>query len=132
MGAPRGYHHLAMRVKSFDTSVAFYTEVLGFKTGRSWGDPGKRAVMLEMADGGCLEIFEGGSDKDGNQGETTLLHFALRVDDCDSLLESVRASGAKITVEAKDVDIPSDPVYPVRIAFFEGPDREIVELFQER
>ena len=49
MGAPTGYHHLAMRVKSFDTSISFYTEVLGFKTGRSWGGPGKRAVMLEMA-----------------------------------------------------------------------------------
>ncbi|GEM_PF-6146594 len=37
---------------------------------------------------------------------------------------------AKVTVEPKDVEIPSRPQpTPVRLAFFEGPDGEVIELF---
>ncbi len=132
MAACKGYHHIAMRVRDFDRSVSFYTDALGFRVGRSWGAENQRAVMIETGGGSYLEIFEGADADREAAGESPLLHFALRVDDCDALLNAVRKAGAEITVEPKDVDIPSDPTYPVRIAFFKGPDGEIVELFQER
>ncbi len=131
MSVARGYHHIAMAVKDFDASVAFYTKTLGFTVSRSWGEENERAMMLDTGDGSYLEVFERPNVTLPSDGGP-ILHFAIRVADCDALLETVRASGAEITNEAKNVDIPSDPAYPVRIAFFKGPDGEIVELFQER
>lgn len=133
MARTSGYHHIAMGVADFDASVRFYTETLGFSPGPAWGSDQERAMMLDAGGGSYLEIFE--RPDQANSADTQggpLLHFALRVDNCAEVLEAVRASGAEITIEMKDVDIPSTPVYPVRIAFFEGPDGETVELFEER
>lgn len=127
-----GFHHLAMKTHDFDASVDFYTEVLGLARGAAWGAPGSRAVMLKTGDGSHLELFERAPGKGETEELHPLLHFALRVADCDAVLERVRETGAEITTDVKNVDIPSDPVYPVRIAFFRGPGGEIVELFQER
>jgi glyoxylase I family protein len=125
-----GFHHVALKVRDFDASYAFYTQGLGFTAVHRWGGEGKRAVMLDTGDGSFLEIFEGG-DAVG-QPNGAVLHFALRTQDCDGVAERARSAGAQVTVEPKDVDIPADPVLPVRIAFFEGPDREVIELFQMR
>lgn len=125
----QGFHHLAMNVTDFDKSKTFYTDVLGFSVGKAWGEPGKRAAMLDAGNGNYVEIFEKDeADDDGG----AIIHFALRSDNCDEIMERVRMSGAEITVEPKNVDIPADPAYPVRIAFFKGPSGEIVEIFQER
>lgn len=129
MPSPQGFHHVAMNVKNFDKSIQFYTDVLGLTKGRSWSAPPNRAIMLDTGNGSYLELFEK-TETDETKG--TIVHFALRTDNCDAMLEKVRASGAEITVESKNVDIPSEPVFPVRIAFFKGPDGEIIELFQER
>lgn len=126
----QGFHHVALRVKDFDASYAFYTQGLGFTPAHSWGGEGKRAVMLDTGDGGYLEIFEGGDAV--RQPDGAVLHFALRTQDCDGVVEQARNAGARVTVEPKDVDIPADPPLPVRIAFFEGPDKEVIELFQMR
>ena len=32
----------------------------------------------------------------------------------------------------KWVELPADPVFPVRLAFVEGPDGEVIEFFHER
>jgi len=47
------------------------------------------------------------------------------------MLEKAREAGAEVTMETKDLTIDSSigPV-PVRIAFFKGPDGEVIELFQ--
>lgn len=128
MATLQGFHHIAMNVTDFDGSAKFYTDVLGFSTAREWGDPGHRAVMLDAGNGNYVELFEK-ETTDAHAG--TLLHFALRTGNCDEIIDRVRESGAEITVEPKNVDIPANPVYPVRIAFFKGPGGEIVELFQE-
>ena len=47
------------------------------------------------------------------------------------MIERVRAAGMPITVEPKDVTIPSRPhALPLRLAFFKGPGGEVFELFQ--
>lgn len=123
-----GFHHIAMRVRDFDASVQFYTEVLGFTQKICWGEGNKRAVMLDTGDGNYIELFAGGSVEPKPEG--MILHFALRTDNCDAALERARAAGAPVTMEPKDVEIPSQPVTPVRIAFCKGPDGEIIEFFQ--
>jgi glyoxylase I family protein len=124
-----GFHHLALRVRDFDASVKFYTEGLGFSEKLSWGEGAKRAVMLDTGDGNYLELFAGGTDEPKPEG--AVLHFALRTANCDAAIDQARRAGAEVTVEPKNVDIPSRPaVTPVRIAFCKGPDGEIIEFFQ--
>ena len=57
--------------------------------------------------------------------------FQHLADDCGAALEAARAAGAEVTVETKDVTISTEPPLPIRIAFFKGPDGEVVELFQD-
>jgi glyoxylase I family protein len=125
-----GFHHIAIRVRDFDRSVGFYTGVLGFPAKVAWGQQPGRAVMLDTGNGNYLEVFERPGQAPATQ-EGQILHLALRTDHCDTLLERVRAAGCTVTMEPKSVEIPSTPSpTPVHIAFFTGPDGELVELFQ--
>ncbi len=120
---------MAIRTADFDRSLAFYTEVLGLEVKISWGMAPARAVMVHAGDSRYVEIFERGEAFE--PGESTILHFALRTDDCAGMLGIVRDAGMEVTMETKDVDIDSvGGIVPVRIAFFKGPDGEVVELFQ--
>lgn len=123
-----GFHHIAMRVSDFDASVRFYTQVLGMTERICWGEDSKRAIMLDTGDGNYIELFAGGSQEPKPEG--MVLHFALRTDNCDAALERARAAGMQVTMEPKDVEIPSTPPTPVRIAFCKGPDGEVIEFFQ--
>lgn len=121
-----GFHHVAIRVHDFDASVKFYTEVLGFTERVRWGDGDKRGILLDTGDGNYLEIFAGGTP--GPKPEGAFLHLALRTDNVDAAVGVARAAGMEVTVEPKDVSL--GPV-TARVAFFKGPDGEIIELFQE-
>ena len=125
-----GFHHVAMRVKDFDATVKFYTEILGFKKSTAWGENDNRAIMLDTGSGDYLEVFAGGSDQLKPEG--AFIHLAFRTDNCDEAIEKVRAAGMEITDEPKDVEIDSVPPTPVRIAFFKGPDGEVIEFFQNK
>jgi len=127
-----GIHHVALRTADFDRSVAFYADTLGCAPKMQWGDPGSRAVMLDVGDGNYVEVFER-DEPDSVGSEARLLHFCLRCDNLDAVVERVRAAGCIITVEPKDVPVTNlvpggtSPV-TLRLAFFEGPDGEIIEL----
>jgi len=124
-----GFHHVAIRAHDFDASVKFYTEALGFAKKIWWGEGDKRAIMLDAGDGNYLEIFANGPDEPPPEG--SIIHFALRSSDTDAAIERARATGAKVTIEPKDVNIPSEPqITPVRLAFCKGPDGEVIEFFQ--
>jgi catechol 2,3-dioxygenase-like lactoylglutathione lyase family enzyme len=134
MSLIHGLHHVALRAGDFDRSVAFYTDVLGFATKIAWGEKPARAVMLDAGDGNYVEVFERPGDPPATDDPpTVLLHFAIRTHDVDAATERAREAGCRITMEPKDVDIPTTvgphPT-PVRIAFFRGPDNEEIELFQ--
>ena len=127
---PRGFHHVAVRVKDFDKSVGFYTQAIGLVQRYAWGEGDKRAAMLDTGDGSCLEVFAGGGEI---KPEGSILHFALRTDDVDGALARAKAAGAEVTMEPKDLDIPSTPApLLVRIAFCKGFDGELIEFFHER
>ena len=124
-----GFHHVAMKARDFEASVKFYTEGLGFRKVIAWGEGDRRAIMLDTGDGACLEIFAGGPKQPAPEG--SLVHFALRSGDADAAIAAARAAGAQVTMEPRNVDIPSTPPAPVRIAFCKGPDGEVIEFFQE-
>lgn len=127
-----GIHHVALKTKNWDASLAFYKDVLGFAEKITWAYPdGNRAGMFDVGGGHYLEIFENHVDTPAANG--ALMHLAIRAKDVTAVTERVRAAGCKITMEPKDVTIQTTngvgPV-PVRISFFEGPNGEIWELFE--
>jgi len=123
-----GIHHVAIRAKDFDASVRFYTETLGFRKQASWGEGDGRAAMLDTGNGSCLEVFAGGSPDAKPEG--AILHLALHAADVDAAIARVRAAGAQITMEPATIDVPSQPAaMSIRLAFFKGPDGEVIELF---
>lgn len=119
-----GFHHVFMKVKDLNKSIEFY-KALGFVEKTSWGEGAGKMILLDTGDGNYFELGQG----DGEAGGP-YLHVALRTNDCDKALELARSLGVEVTMEPKSLDIPSNPPLPVRIAFFKGPDGEVIELFQ--
>ena len=83
---------------------------------------------MDTGDGNYFEISQG--DPNHSITEGVFRHLALRVDDCKVAIELARNAGAEVTMEARDVTLSSDPPMQIRIAFFKGPDGELVELFE--
>jgi hypothetical protein len=50
----------------------------------------------------------------------------------DEIVERVRNAGYKVSVDPKNVDMKTEPVFPIRVAFIEGPLHESIELFCEK
>jgi glyoxylase I family protein len=127
-----GFHHVAIRAADFDAAMKFYSQTLGMKPTMTWGPAGKRAAMLDTGDGSFMEIFENPGQKPAND-DAVIVHIALRSSNVDSAVERARAAGFPVTLEPKDMEIPSSPKpLPVRIAFCKGPDGVQVEFFQSR
>ena len=124
-----GFHHVSMMVKDLNKSKTFYSEGLGFVEHLSWGKDPKRTILMDTGDGNYFEISQGDSNQSFVEG--VFRHLALRVDDCKAALELARNAGAEITVEARDVILSTDPPLKIRMAFFKGPDGELVELFED-
>ena len=58
--------------------------------------------------------------------------IALLTDDVDEIAAKVKAAGYDLFIEPNDKVIPSDPPYPIRMAFCYGPLGEQVEFYMER
>jgi glyoxylase I family protein len=126
-----GIHHVAMKCcgqEEFQKTLAFYQDVLGLPVLRRWGSGKDEVAMLDCG-GGLIEIFADGEE---SLPQGVIRHFALAVSDVDAVVEKVAAAGFVITRAPEDVDIESDPVCPVRIAFCLGPLGEEIEFFHER
>ena len=65
-------------------------------------------------------------------GEGCIRHFAFGTDCVDEIVEKVRDAGYTVSVEPKDVDMKTNPVSPIRVAFVEGLLHESIELFCEK
>lgn len=122
-----GFHHLSMRVRDIEASLKFYRDTLGFVEKTAWGEGEKRTVLLDTGDGNYFEISQG----EAGEGGSVYHHIALRADDCGAALEAARAAGVEVTMETRDISLDSTMgALNLRIAFFKGPDGELVELFQ--
>lgn len=131
-----GFHHVCIKTRDWDRTLAFYCTTLGFTEKIAWRAAPQRAIMLDAGDGNYLEVFEDLAYTPAPNG--AVIHFALRTTRLDEVAARVRATGAKITMEPKDVTIANTaasphavtgPV-PIRIFFCEGPSGEIIEFFQ--
>lgn len=123
-----GIHHISLTVDNFDETVDFYTGVLGFTKAITFTMNGLRAIMMDTGNGSYLEVFE--CDQEIVPSEGALRHVALNAADVEDALMRVRTAGMQITIEPMEIIFPGTPDIPVRIAFFIGPGKELVELLQ--
>ena len=55
-----GFHHVALKATNFEESLKFFTEGLGMKFYTQWGEGDGRIAMLDLGDGGILELLLAG------------------------------------------------------------------------
>ncbi len=125
-----GFHHIALAAVNADETVKFYQEALGLEILRKWETNGAYGYMLDMGDGGILEIFPGGNKEVPVNADW--LHLALSTDDVDGAYEACLKAGATSHMVPQDIVIQSEPPMPARIAFVKGLNGEQVEFFQEK
>ena len=121
-----GFHHIALKAVDFEASLKFY-EALGMKFYTQWGEGDGRIAMLDLGDGGILELFAGGAEG----ANTNYIHFAMKVDDVDAAYATAIAAGAKPKSEPKVVPLNSAPVkLTLTCGFVYGPSGEELEFFR--
>ena len=86
-------------------------------------------LLVKPCFNSCIEIFLNGTK---SVGEGCIRHFAFATDHVDELVEKVRNAGYRVSVEPKNVDMKTNPVSPIRVAFIEGLLHESIELFCEK
>ncbi len=125
-----GFHHLALRTSDLEKSLEFY-KALGMKEIIRWGEGKMEIVMLDIGDGGRLELF-------ANRGidypaEGRWQHLALAVDDVEAAYLFALSIGAKSFIAPKIAPLTDARPAPtaIQIAFVIGPDGEQVEFFKE-
>ncbi len=124
-----GFHHIALKCKDIDKSLAMY-RALGMTEVVRWGEGEKLIVMLDVGDGGRIELFANGSDEFSENGKWQ--HFALCVDDVDAAYARAIAAGFVPHILPKVVPLESSPEkIAINVAFVKGPDGEQVEFFRE-
>ena len=79
-------------VNDMDESVAFYTDVLGFKKGYSvdLGENGRITLMKSAGDGAFVELIENGRYKTG------MYSIGTDVDDLDGVMAHLAECGVEI------------------------------------
>ena len=123
------FHHVSLKVKDFDKVVKFYKEVLDLKEKLAWDMDGTPAVMLEMDDGGIVEVFGGGTDAD--EANPRFGHLAVLVDDITGAYNKALSLGAKSQMVPTVTTIQgADKAMNVEIAFVVGLGGEVVEFFK--
>ena len=125
-----GMHHVALQTRDWDASLRLYQDVLGMKPIVEFGTTERKVVLLDMGDGSHMEIFQptDASPKPGSPvANDPVTHLALATTDTRSAIERVREAGYEVTVEPKDVNLNG---LEVTIAFFKGPNGEVLEFFQ--
>ncbi len=123
-----GLHHIAVQVRDWDESLRFYCDTLGMEHVMEFGSPERKILLLDMGDGSHMELFQPTPETPGMPAENNdpVIHFALTTTDTRAATERVRQAGYEITSEPRDMNIG----IPVTIAFFKGPNGEIIEFFQ--
>jgi catechol 2,3-dioxygenase-like lactoylglutathione lyase family enzyme len=124
-----GFHHISIQTDAIDESIRFYRDVLGMRLALEFTAGERRFALLDLGDGGYIELQVRPAGAPPVSPGYPLVHFALATSDARGAIEKVRASGYPVTVEPKEVRLNT---LPATVAFFTGPSGESVELFQEK
>ncbi|MCG8457066.1 MAG: SRPBCC family protein [Holophagales bacterium] len=143
-------HHVSLFVSDLEASIEFYTSGLGLTLRERFEDiVGRRAagefpfgvasVFLEAGDGRYVELHPAGQGTMAPPG-FPLNHLALGVADVDSFYaRALSARGSAIDIPIPDQHWDGTPLNvlmsgerpeSMRMAFLQGPDGELIELYQ--
>ena len=123
-----GFHHIALKCKDFEKSIAFY-KALGLTEYASWGNPERRIMLMKLPSGGMMELFSDGGDMYPEEGK--YVHLALASTDVEGDYERALKAGATPHIAPKTVELESSPVLlTLHLAFVKGPDGEQVEFIE--
>ncbi|NEW07336.1 VOC family protein [Paenibacillus sp. SYP-B3998] len=139
----KGLAHVAIQAKDYKATIAFYTQVLGFKVGHHWSLPSfqiKEASMLVSTDQRtCIEIFDSEAvipaqgtkaSSDGDIAHGALLHFAFYVDNVDDIYQKALAHGAKPYVKPSQLSLGEPPLV-LKNAVIHSPNGEVIEFIED-
>ncbi len=122
-----GFHHIALRCRDIEKSISMY-EALGLKEKVRWGENEGLIVMLDIGDGGIIELFANGGEQYAEEGKWQ--HLALCTDDVQRTYETAVNAGFIPFIAPKTVPLDSAPYkMTITCAFVKGPDGEQVEFF---
>ena len=123
------FHHIALKCSDIEKSLTMY-KALGLREVLRWGEGEKLIVMLELSDGGRIELFANGSEAFSPMGKW--VHFAMGTGDVEAAYEAALAAGFVSKSAPRVVPLHSEPYKTsIHIAFVYGPDGEEVEFFKE-
>lgn len=124
-----GFHHIALRAKDIEKSLKMY-KALGMKEIVRWGEGERLIVMLDVGDGGRIELFANGGNEYAVKGKWN--HFAVCVEDVEQAYKTALSAGFEPLTPPKTVPLDSSPEkISINIAFVTGPDGEELEFFRE-
>lgn len=132
VGEVCGLHHIAVQTRDLDVSLRLYRDVLGMEVVTEVEPMGRKIILLDMGDGGCIELFAPSADPavPASPGANSpFMHIALTTSDTRAVLERVRRAGYEVTRELTESGLGD---LKATIAFFKGPDDEVIELWQPR
>lgn len=127
MSLIKGIHHVSLKASNdaeYSEMLKFYGEVLGLELVRSWST----GAMFRAGE----SLMELGASGGGKADQGVIRHFAFAVDDVDACVKAVSDAGYEVFMSPKDIELPSDPVFPATVAFCYGPLGEQIEFFRER
>ena len=123
--------HTMLRVGNLETSLTFYTQVLGMKLLRRKDYPDGKFTLAfvgyqDEASGTVLELTHNWDTQAYNLGEG-FGHIAIEVDDAYQACENTKKLGGKVTREAGPMKHGT-----TIIAFVEDPDGYKIEFIQKK
>lgn len=128
----RGLHHITIQTRDWEASLRLYQEVLGMEVVAEFGPETGRMMLLDVGDGSHIELIAPKANTPAGDSTTSsdpLTHLALATADAAAAIEPVREAGFEVTMEPKDVTLGD---LEATVAFFKGPNGEVIEFFQTR
>ena len=123
------FQHIALKCCDIEKSLKMY-KALGMTEVCRWGEGERLIVMLDIGDGGRIELFANGNDEYKAMGKWA--HFAVNVEDVDFAYNTALKAGFEPFTAPKTVPLDSKPEkISINIAFVKGPDGEEVEFFKQ-
>jgi len=124
-----GYHHAGLWVKDIQKSLDFYTGGMGGKVVFSFpmpADKSKTIYLVDMGGNAVVEIIPKGNGEE--EVNAHWAHLAFRTDDARAAYDRAVRAGAASRTEPMEAKLGTMAVIN---AFVLGPDREVIEFFQE-
>lgn len=127
--ATKRIDHVGVIVKDLDTTIRFYTEIVGLEVKSRFTHTNGVLQLAFLGSAGSeeteIELIQGYNDQLPIEGKVH--HFAVTVDDLEAEYERVKGLNADFVAGFDEITtLPNGHRY----FFIHGPEREWIEFFQ--